>query len=302
MSASPPPSPSSGQRLRLEVELPSIHLGRIVVVDGAASIAISGEPLPRHLHSIRGTITLGPGYDTLDISAEGEAVTRDPASAKCTCISPGAKRHLRHVTPGATAGQHLRRFTCDVLPQQQLPGPAAAPRAAAGATAAPLTSGTPAAAAAVDGVDADDVSSSRGGPGGPADAEGGEAGVAGASGEAGGAGTKEQQQPEQGEEPGVAAAVGSGSGQSADGEGGDRSSSSRVGATAEGQQEHQDPGSQARVRKLPVRPLNVLLGGGAVPACLHFQEEEEQQEGEDNYLQHNGKCGGLRGCRGFCNQ
>lgn len=59
----------------------------------------------------------------------GDVHDRDEASGKCTMPSPAAKRHLRHVTPGAPQ-VGLRAFACDCLP-------APAPGAAQVATHAP---------------------------------------------------------------------------------------------------------------------------------------------------------------------
>ena len=49
------------------------------------------------------------------MNIQGDAYARSPANDKCT-MGPSAKRHLRHVTPGA-ATPDLRMYGCDNLPK-----------------------------------------------------------------------------------------------------------------------------------------------------------------------------------------
>ncbi|KAF8055821.1 TIC236 [Scenedesmus sp. PABB004] len=119
-----------GSRLQLRVSLPPPALRSVTIRDGELDVAVWGEPLPRQVSGVRMALTLGRDYETLDIAVEGDAAPRHPASVKCTTIDPAAKRHLRHVTPGAAGPQagRLRRFACDVLPVPDAPADPAAPQ------------------------------------------------------------------------------------------------------------------------------------------------------------------------------
>lgn len=103
----------------LAAQLPPVRLGRVTLADGALDAVVWGEPLPRVVEGISLMARISPGYSRFDLDLEGAARARDPRSVKCTVISPHAKRHLRHVTPGTTpaGAAPLRQFTCDVLPQ-----------------------------------------------------------------------------------------------------------------------------------------------------------------------------------------
>lgn len=102
----------------LAVHLPPVHLGLMTLSDGSLQAVIWGEPIPRTVEEISATARLARGYSRFDLDLEGIPRARDPRSVKCTVTSPHAKRHLRHVTPGAVPQGvgPLRQFTCDVLP------------------------------------------------------------------------------------------------------------------------------------------------------------------------------------------
>ncbi len=61
-----------------------------------------------------------PLHRSLELHLEGAAHARHPLSRKCTVVSPTAKRHLRHVTPGAQTPLGWL-FGCDVLPAETRP-------------------------------------------------------------------------------------------------------------------------------------------------------------------------------------
>ncbi|GIL58074.1 hypothetical protein Vafri_13269, partial [Volvox africanus] len=93
-------------------------LGAVTFRNASLRVFIIGELLPRRFEYVSGSVALGRNYRALEVAVEGDAYERPAASAKCTLVNPHAKRHLRHVTPGATAmGQPPRRFGCDSLPR-----------------------------------------------------------------------------------------------------------------------------------------------------------------------------------------
>ncbi|GIM02660.1 hypothetical protein Vretimale_7447, partial [Volvox reticuliferus] len=102
----------------LEESLPPVALGAVTARNASLRVFIIGELLPRRFEYVSGSVALGRHYRSLEVAVEGDAYERPAASAKCTLVNPHAKRHLRHVTPGATAlGQPPRRFGCDILPR-----------------------------------------------------------------------------------------------------------------------------------------------------------------------------------------
>lgn len=107
---------AAAQRLSVSLQVAPPALHSVVIHQGQLDVRVHGEPLDRHLHNLDLKLTLGPQYSWMEILAEGDAAARHPASIKCTQINPNAKRHLRHVTPGAAGVGRLRRFACDNLP------------------------------------------------------------------------------------------------------------------------------------------------------------------------------------------
>ncbi|WIA09845.1 hypothetical protein OEZ85_010059 [Tetradesmus obliquus] len=116
-------SAAGAVHVRLSGLLPPPALHSVTISSGRLDYTVWGEPLARTVQNVGMKLLLGPGYSWLDIAIEGDPVPRHPASAKITLLNPHAKRHLRHVTPGAAGAARLRRFTCDVLP----PAPPAVP-------------------------------------------------------------------------------------------------------------------------------------------------------------------------------
>lgn len=71
---------------------------------------MAGERLPRRLENVYAECALGRGYKTLEVRVDADARARNPGSKKVTLVGPAAKRHLRHVTPGAGAAGCLEMY------------------------------------------------------------------------------------------------------------------------------------------------------------------------------------------------
>ncbi|KAF6250262.1 hypothetical protein COO60DRAFT_1706191, partial [Scenedesmus sp. NREL 46B-D3] len=116
-------SAAGAVRVHLSGLLPPPALHSVTISGGRLDYVVWGEPLERTVHNVAMRLSLGPGYSWLELLVHGDAAPRHPASTKVTLANPNARRHLRHVTPGAAGAARLRRFSCDVLPAAQ-PEPA----------------------------------------------------------------------------------------------------------------------------------------------------------------------------------
>ena len=121
--------------------LPPVALGKLSIRNCRVGTLMYGDTEPRWYEYVNGALRLGRGYRDLELLVEGEAHERPSGQARCTMASADAKRHLRHVTPGAAdaaaaAGRPLKAFGCDSLP------------ASVRATAVPSSSSTAVVAAA----------------------------------------------------------------------------------------------------------------------------------------------------------
>ena len=80
----------------------SLVVGNIDLHRGTLYGHIHGEDLPRVFENVSANVSLGSGYDTLNIEIDASPRERDVLSQKCTMLHPHAHRHLRDYT-GLTA-------------------------------------------------------------------------------------------------------------------------------------------------------------------------------------------------------
>ena len=63
---------AAGSRLAL----PAPHVGRLSISKGTLHAHMAGEPIPRVVRSVRASLRLGPGYDSMQLDLAGECGLR----------------------------------------------------------------------------------------------------------------------------------------------------------------------------------------------------------------------------------